>query len=94
MFEFRLSPIFYCKESNSENVTFELFQLEAALLDGKTEEDRLRGVDIESCESECFVLILDEEYEEEDEKHITFLLTVVDKEITDLGSAKLSILFF
>ena len=29
----------------------------------------------------------------EDEKHITFLLTVVGKEITDFGNAKLSMLF-
>ena len=39
----------------------------------------VRGVDNESCESECFVVIEDEEYEEEDEKHITFLLTLVGK---------------
>ena len=43
IFELTLSPVFDCNESNSENVTFELFELEAALLDGETEEDRLRG---------------------------------------------------
>ena len=53
----------------------------------------LRGADTESCESECFVIIVDEEYEEEDEKHIIFLLTLVDKETTDLGNPKLSIPF-
>ena len=37
--ELTLSPVFDCNESNSENVTFELFKLEAALLDGETEED-------------------------------------------------------
>ena len=69
-------------------------ELEAALLDGETEEDRLRGVGTESCESEYFVVIVDQKYEEEDEKHITFLLTLVGKEITDLGNANLSMPFF
>ena len=94
MFELTWSSGFDCNESNSENVTFELFELEAALLGEETEEDKLRGISSESCESECFVVIVDEEYEEEDEKHITFLLTIFGKEITDLGNAKLSILFF
>ena len=94
MFELTLSPVFDCNESNLENVTFELCELEAALLAGEAEEDRLRRVGTESCDSECFVIILDEEYEEEDEKHITFLLTLVVKEITDLGNAKLSMVFF
>ena len=67
-------------------------ELEAALLDGEA-EDRLRGVGTESCESECFVVIVDEEHEEEDEKHITFLLTLVGKETTDLGNANLSMPF-
>ena len=40
------------------------------------------------------MVIVDEEYVEEDEKHITFLLTLVGKEITDFGSAKLSMPFF
>ena len=31
---------------------------------------------------------------EEDKKHITFLLTLVGKEITDLGNEKLSMPFF
>ena len=47
-----LPTVFGCKESNSENVTFELCELETALLDGETEEYRLRGVATESCESE------------------------------------------
>ena len=51
MFELTLSPVFDCNVSNSENATFELFELEAALIDGETEEDRLRGVGTESCES-------------------------------------------
>ena len=79
MFELTLSPVFDCNESNSENVTFELCELEAALLDGESEEDRLRGVGVEACEIECFVVIVNEEYEEKDEKHITFLLTLVGK---------------
>ena len=37
---------------------------------------------------------LDEEYEDKNEKHIIFLLTLVDKEKTDLGNAKLSMQFF
>ena len=41
------------------------------------QDDRLRGVGTESCEHEYFVVIVDEEYVEEDEKHITFLLTLV-----------------
>ena len=94
IFELTLSPVFDFNESNSENVPFELCELEAALLDGETEEDRLRGVGTESCEHECFVVIVDEEYVEEDEKHITFLLTLVGKEITDFGNAKLSMPFF
>ena len=94
MFPLTLSPFFDCNESNSENVTFELCELEAALFDGGTEENRLRGDATESCESECFVVILDKKYEQKDEKHITFLLTLVGKEITDLGKAKLSVLFF
>ena len=88
--ELILSPVLDFNESKSENVTFELCKLEVALLDGETEEDRLRGVGTESCERECFVVIVDEEYVEEDEKHITFLLTLVGKEITDFGNAKLS----
>ena len=52
IFELTLSPVFDFNESNSENVTFELFELEAALLDGETEEDRLRRVCTESCERE------------------------------------------
>ena len=48
----------------------------------ETKEDKLRGVGTESCESECFVVIVDKEYDEEDEK------------ITDLGNAKLSVSFF
>ena len=35
MFELTLSPVFYFNNSNSENVTFELHELEAALLDGE-----------------------------------------------------------
>ena len=92
--ELTLSPVFDFNESNSENVTFELCELEAALLDGEKEEDRLRGVGTESCERECFVVIVDEEYVEEDEKHITFLLTLVGTEITAFGNAKLSMSFF
>ena len=94
IFELTLSPVFDFNESNSENVTFELCELEAALLDGEKVEDRLRGVGTESCERECFVVIVDEEYVEEDEKHITFLLTLVGKEITDFGNAKLSMPFY
>ena len=52
VFQLTLSPVFDFNESNSENVTFELFDLEAALLDGETEEDRLRRVCTESCECE------------------------------------------
>ena len=89
-FELTLSPVFDCNESNSENVTFELCELEAALLDGETEEDRQKGDGTESCEKECFVVIVDEEYVEKDGKHIIFLLTLVGKKITDLGNAKLS----
>ena len=37
---------------------------------------------------------LDEEYEDKNEKHIIFLLTLVDKEKTALGNAKLSMQFF
>ena len=92
-FPISLSPVFDWNELNSENVNFELCELGAALLDGETEEDMLRGADTESCESECFVIIVDEEYEEEDEKHIIFLLTLIDKETTDLGNPKLSIPF-
>ena len=36
IFELNLSSVFDCNESNSENVTFELRELEAALLDGET----------------------------------------------------------
>ena len=54
----------------------------------------MEGLGTESCESECFVIIVDEEYQEEDENHITFLLTLVGKNITDLGNAKLSMSFF
>ena len=35
----------------------------------ETKEDKLRGVGTESCESECFVVIVDKEYDEEDEKN-------------------------
>ena len=58
IFELTVSPVFDCNESNSENVTFKLCKLEAALLDAETEENRLRGVNIESCESGCFAIIL------------------------------------
>ena len=95
MFELTLSPVFDCSESNLENATFELCELEAALLDGEAEEDRLRGVGSEPCESEsCVVTVNEECEEEEDEKHITFLLTLVGKEISDLGNAKLSMRYF
>ena len=40
------------------------------------------------------MVIVDEEHVEEDEKHIKFLLTLVGKEKTDLGNAKLSMSFF
>ena len=40
------------------------------------------------------MVVVDEEYEEEDKKHITFLLTLVSKEMIDLGDAKLSMPFF
>ena len=40
------------------------------------------------------MVIVDEVYMKKDEKHITFLLTLVGKEITDLGNAKLSMPFF
>ena len=36
IFKINLSSVFDCNESNSENVTFELRELEAALLDGET----------------------------------------------------------
>ena len=94
IFELTLSPVFDCNKSNSENFTFDLCELKAVLLDGKTKEDRLKGVGTESCESECFVVVVDEEYEEEDKKHITFLLTLVSKEMIDLGNAKLSMPIF
>ena len=94
IFELTLSTVFDFNKSNSENVSSELCELEAALLDGETEEDRLRGVGNESCEREYFVVIVDEEYAGEDEKHFTFLLTLVGKEITDFGNAKLSMPFF
>ena len=67
--------------------------IRSCILDGEREEDRLRGVGTESRERECFVVIVDEEHVEEDEKHIKFLLTLVGKEITDLGNAKLSMSF-
>ena len=51
IFELTLSPACGCNGSNSENVTFKLCEIEAALLDGETEEDRLRGVGTEFCES-------------------------------------------
>ena len=38
MFELTLSPVFDFHDSNSENVTFELCELEAALLDGETKK--------------------------------------------------------
>ena len=88
------SPIFDCNESNSENVTFELHELETALFDGETEEDRLTRVGIEFCESECFVIIVDKEYQKKDEKHITLPLKLVGKEITDFGNKKLSMSSF
>ena len=88
------SPIFDCNESNSENVTFELYELETALFDGETEEDRLTRVGIEFCESECFVIIVDEEYQKKDEKDITLPLKLVGKEITDFGNKKLSMSSF
>ena len=40
------------------------------------------------------MVIVDEEYVEEDKKHITFLLTLVGKEITGFGNAKLIMPFF
>ena len=40
------------------------------------------------------MVIVDEEYVEEVEKHVTFLLTLVGKEITDLENAKLIMLSF
>ena len=40
------------------------------------------------------MVIVDEVYMKKDEKHITFLSTLVGKEITDLGNAKLSMPFF
>ena len=92
MFVLTLKLVFNCNELNSENVIFELCELEATLLDGNTAEVRLKGVGTESCEGECFVVIADKEYEEEDEEHITFLLTLLGKEITDLE--KLSMPFF
>ena len=88
------SPIFDCNESNSENVTFELCELKTALFDRETEEDRLTTVGIEFCESECFVVIVDEEYQKKDEKHITLPLKLVGKEITDFGNKKLSMSSF
>ena len=36
------------------------------------------------------MVIVDEDYVKEDEKHVTFLLTLVGKEITNFGNAKLS----
>ena len=33
------------------------------------------------------MVIVDEVYMKKDEKHVTFLLTLVGKEITDLGNA-------
>ena len=38
----------------------------------ETKEDKLRGVGTESCESECFVVIVDKEYDEEDGKKHQF----------------------
>ena len=35
MFEPNLSPVFECKKSNWDNVTFKLCELETALLDGE-----------------------------------------------------------
>ena len=61
IFKLTLLPVFDWNESKSENFPFELCELEAALLDGETEEDRLRGVGNESCESEYFVVIVDKE---------------------------------
>ena len=40
------------------------------------------------------MVIVDKEYDEEDEKDITFLLKLISKEITNLGNAKLSMPFF
>ena len=40
------------------------------------------------------MVIVDEEYEQEDEKHIKFLLKLVGKEITVQGNPKLSMPFF
>ena len=71
MFPLTLLPLFHCKESNSENVTFQICELQAALFDRETEEDRVRGV--MNLVIECFVVIVDEKYEEEYEKRITFL---------------------
>ena len=39
-------------------------------------------------------VVVDEEYMEEDEKYITFHVTLVGKEITNFGNAKLSTSFF
>ena len=49
MFALTLLPVFYCDESNSENVTFGLYELQTTLPDRETEEDRVRGVGTESC---------------------------------------------
>ena len=40
------------------------------------------------------MVIVDEKYEEEYEKCVTFLLTLVGKETTDLGNSNLSRSFF
>ena len=68
--------------------------LETVLLHEEIEDDRLRGVSTESCESEGFLVIVDEEYEKEYEKDNAFLMKLIDKEMADLGSAILSFLSF
>ena len=68
--------------------------LETVLLHEEIEDDRLRGVSTESCESEGFLVIVDEEYEKEYEKDNAFLMKLIDKEMADLGSAILSFFSF
>ena len=53
--------------------------LETVLLREEIEDDRLRGVSTESCESEGFLVIVDEEYEKEYEKDNAFLMKLIDK---------------
>ena len=53
-FELTLSPTSLCNESNSLNVSFDLCELETALLDGDTGEVSIKTVETEFSENDYF----------------------------------------